>query len=115
MKVEFPGTAIFREDGIEKITYKGGDRDLIRSILYSEQQEPNAKDSSTVLVESNHFVITQQQYMDYKESLGFVHQMNEIPFNLTDEEIIDRMIEREVLIQYATNQHIVVAKDEVEA
>ncbi|MFJ7936219.1 hypothetical protein [Sporosarcina sp. NPDC096371] len=29
MQIEIPGTAIFREDGIEQFTYKKGDRDLM--------------------------------------------------------------------------------------
>lgn len=115
MKVEFPGTAIFREDGIEDFTYRGGNKDLIRSILHGEQQEPTGKDTSIAVVESNHFIITQQQYIDYKENLMFIHQTNEIPFNLTNNEIINQMIEREVLLQYATDQYIVVTKDKVKA
>lgn len=107
-KIEIPGTAIFREDGIEQLTYKSGIDDMF-------EYEQLDTETSIVVVESNHFVITQQQYMDYKDNLRFVHQMNEIPFNLTDEAIINRMIEREVLIQYAINQKIVVTKDEVEA
>ena len=113
-KIEMPGTAIFREDGIEQITYKGS-KDLMRDMIEYRQQDTGAVDSSAVVVESNHFVITHRQYMDYKESLMFIHQMNEIPFILTDEEIINRMIEREVLIQYARNQQFVVTKDEIEA
>jgi len=112
-KIEIPGTAIFREDDIEQITYKGS-KDLMRNMFEYEQQDIEAVYSSAVVVESNHFVITQKEYIDYKENLIFIHQMNEIPFNLTDEEIINQMIEREVLIQYAENQHIVVTKGEVE-
>ena len=35
-KIEIPGTAIFREDGIEKITY-GGDKDLMRDMFELQQ------------------------------------------------------------------------------
>lgn len=56
--------------------------------------------ASGIVVQAKDFTITQEEFLKYKENLKLVHQSNQIPFNVNDEEIINQMIDRELLQHY---------------
>lgn len=71
-------------------------------------------DPSTILVQGEKFTITEGEYVDYKENLKMVYQLNGNSFDITDEEVMDRIIENKLLLQIADEQGITVTKDDVQ-
>src|SRR5690606_6510299 len=62
---------------------------------------------------SDMFTITLKQFVDFKENKRFIHELNNIPFTLTDKEILDQLIEDDLLLHEAKTHGIVVTEQEV--
>ena len=78
-----------------------------------KDQKITAIDDSIVVVESDMFTITLKELVDYKENVLLTHELNNIPFVLTDMELLDQLIENELVLYEAKNQGIVVTEQEV--
>lgn len=78
-----------------------------------QQKLDQLKNPSNILVKSEKFEISLKDYVDYKENLAFVHEINNMDFNLKDEEIIQRMVDNKLLLDFATNRKVKVTEDEV--
>ncbi|MBM7541745.1 SurA N-terminal domain-containing protein [Amphibacillus cookii] len=88
---------------------------LIRPNHFFEEKEKKIElvDSKAILVEGDDFTVTEAEYMDYKENIKRVHKLNGVEFDLTDEEILDDVIENKLLLQDAREKGVEVTKDEV--
>lgn len=82
------------------------------TILFAIRSNQTPVDSN-IVVQANNFTITREEFVTYKENLKIGHKLSHIPFNLKDKEIINRMIDRELLLHYAKNHHSV-SKAEVQ-
>src|SRR5690606_34306217 len=60
----------------------------ISDFFESKDQKTAAIDDSKIVVESDMFTITLKQFVDFKENKRFIHELNNIPFTLTDKEIL---------------------------
>ncbi|GEN85190.1 hypothetical protein SLU01_35020 [Sporosarcina luteola] len=85
----------------------------IGEFFESKDQKTAAIDDSIIVVESDMFTITLKQFVDFKENKRFIHELNNIPFALTDREILDQLIEDELLQHEAKTHGIVVTEQGV--
>ncbi|MFC5603638.1 SurA N-terminal domain-containing protein [Sporosarcina koreensis] len=85
----------------------------ISDFFESKDQKTAAIDDSIIVVESDMFTITLKQFGDFKENKRFIHELNHIPFTLTDREMLDQLIEHELLLHEAKTHGIVVTEQEV--
>ncbi|WP_107838048.1 hypothetical protein [Metasolibacillus meyeri] len=73
----------------------------------------SAKEDSILLQEIKQIEITEQEFAEHKESVELVHEYNQLEFDLTDEELLDRMLKSKLLQQMANEQNMPVREDEV--
>lgn len=85
----------------------------ISDFFESKDHKTAAIDDSIIVVESDMFTISLKQFVDSKENRRFIHELNNIPFTLTDREILDQLIEDELLLYEAKTYGIVVTEQEV--
>ncbi|MCM3745655.1 hypothetical protein M3193_16125 [Sporosarcina luteola] len=85
----------------------------ISDFFESKDKKTAAIDDSKIVVESDMFTITLKQFVDFKENKRFIHELNNIPFTLTDREMLDLLIEDELLLLEAKTHGIVVTEQEV--
>ena len=85
----------------------------ISDFFDSKDQKVSAIDDSIVVVDSDMFTITLKELVDYKENVLLTHELNNIPFVLTDMELLDRLIENELVLYEAKSYGIVATAQEV--
>lgn len=85
----------------------------VREFFEGKEEKVNAFDASLVLAEGKTFVITAREFVDYKENVKLISQLNNEKFNLPNEELLARMLETRLLIQFADEQGIQVSSKEV--
>ncbi|WP_440897715.1 hypothetical protein ACS127_07050 [Amphibacillus sp. Q70] len=88
--------------------------DFRMSNFFGEKEEElEVIDSNAILVEGEDFNVTAEEFLDYKENLCLVHQLNSIKMDISDEEILNRIIENKLLLQFADEQGVTVAESDV--
>lgn len=85
----------------------------ISDFFESKDQKTAVIDESIIVAESDMFTITLRQLVDLKENKRFFHELNSIPFVLTDKEILDQFIEDELLAYEAKKHGFSATKEEV--
>lgn len=85
----------------------------ISDFFESKDQKTAAIDDSIIVVESDMFTITLKQFVDFKENKRFMHELNHIPFTLTDREMLDQLIRDELVLYEAKTHGMVVTEQEV--
>lgn len=85
----------------------------ISNFFDSKDQKVSAIDDSIFVVDSDMFTITLKELVDYKENVLLTHELNNIPFALTDMELLDRLIEIELVLYEAKSYGIVATAQEV--
>lgn len=87
----------------------------ISDFFKSKEEKLAQIDEAELVVESDAFTISLKQFVDYKENTLLIHELNNYPYTLTDEDLINRMIENELLYLEAKKAGITVEKEEVES
>lgn len=57
--------------------------------------------------------ITNKEFVEFKENLRMVHNVNKVPFKIDDEEIVNEMINDKLFVNDAKTKNITVTKEEV--
>lgn len=84
------------------------------SNFFKDKQEKLARlKTDELATEINEIKITYKDYLDYKENLSFIHEMNHEAFQLKPEEILQQMIEYRLVLQTAEESGITVTEAEV--
>lgn len=79
-----------------------------------KEQKLEVVNSSDVLVQGEYFTITQEEFVDQKENLKMIYALNDISLDVSNEEVIDQIIENKLLLQVSDEQGIEVTKDDVQ-
>lgn len=79
-----------------------------------KEQKLEAVNSSDVLVQGEYFTITQEEFVDQKENLKMIYALNDISLDVSNEEVIDQIIENKLLLKVSDEQGIEVTKDDVQ-
>ena len=87
----------------------------ISDFFKSKEEKLAQIDEAELVVQSDAFTISLKQFVDYKENILLIHELNNFPYTLTDEDLINRMIENELLYVEAKKAQISVEKEEVES
>lgn len=87
----------------------------ISDFFKSKEEKLAQIDDTELVVQSDEFTISLKRFIDYKENTLLIHELNNYPYTLTDEDLINRMIENELLYVEAKKAGISVEKEEVES
>lgn len=87
----------------------------ISDFFKSKEERLALIDEAELVVESDTFTISLKQFIDYKENTLLIHELNNYPYTLTDEDLLNRMIENELLYTEAKKAGISLKKEEVES
>jgi hypothetical protein len=85
----------------------------ISDFFESKDQKTATIDDSEIVVESDMFTITLKQFIDSKENRRFIHELNNIPFVLTDRELLNQLVEDELLLYEAQKHEVSVTAEKV--
>lgn len=86
----------------------------IGNFFGEKEQKLEAVNSSDVLVQGEYFTITQEEFVDQKENLKMIYALNDISLDVSNEEVIDQIIENKLLLKVSDEQGIEVTKDDVQ-
>lgn len=74
-------------------------------------------DENEILVEGENFTITTKEYIELKENLSLVNELNGVSYSVSStnksEDIMNRLIERKLILQFAAEENLKVTDDEV--
>ncbi len=76
----------------------------------------NENESRTIVAEENKYglEISLLEFVQYKANKEFVHKLNNIPFSISDEQLINEIMNRKILVGHAQAFDIIIDEDELE-
>lgn len=85
----------------------------ISDFFESKEEKLSVINESKIVVESDMFLITLKEFVDYKENTLLIHELNNLPYTLSDTKLIDLLIENELFLYEAKDHGIVATKQEI--
>ncbi|MCZ0704395.1 hypothetical protein J2T56_002789 [Natronobacillus azotifigens] len=86
----------------------------IGNFFSEKEQKLEGVNSSDVLVKGENFTITQEEFVDHKENLKMIYELNDISLDVSNEEVIDQIVENKLLLKVSDEQGIEVTKNDVQ-
>lgn len=94
------------------IVFTAIDQDKSHFIIEQDNNLTTVSEDA-IVVASNELTITLGEYIDYRENVRMIHALNNIPFTLTAEELVDNLINHRLFLHYAKGLEIDVTDEEV--
>ena len=85
----------------------------ISDFFESKHQKLSTIDETKIVAESDILTITLKQFVDYKENILLIHELNNIPYAFSDMELLNQLIENELLLYEAKNHGVFATTQEV--
>ena len=85
----------------------------ISDFFESKDQKLSAIDETKIVVESDTFSITLKQFVDYKENILLIHELNNIANAFSDMELLNQLIETELLLYEAKDHGVIATTQEI--
>lgn len=71
------------------------------------------KAQGITIVDGESFTISERDFVQYKRNVQLVHEINGLDIAQTNDQLIEDMIKRKLLLQYAKKQNITISDQEV--
>ena len=86
----------------------------IPDFFKSKEEKLLQIDENEFIVQSEEFTISLKQFVEYKENILLIHELNNFPYSLTDADLVNQMIKDELLYMEAKKANISIDKEDVE-
>lgn len=86
----------------------------IEKFFIDKETKLESIDASIILVQGESFTITVREFVDHKANLEIIYDINSMSSDVTNEEVIDQMLENKLLLRMADEQGVEASAAEVQ-